>query len=105
MDTPFAVWLKFHWGGGCLWYGNDATRDRFGEGPLETQLLLSSYASERLAELSAWHDTAMDWAYPRGPSLWTGAEWMRFERAAADMLAIVRTELGPDFKVEYIPMN
>ncbi|HEU4453205.1 MAG TPA: hypothetical protein VFR81_09090 [Longimicrobium sp.] len=48
-----------------------------------------------------WHDTALDWDDPGGPSPWTDEESARFDRAAEDLLVGIRAELGPDFEVVY----
>ncbi|AWM42211.1 hypothetical protein C1280_11495 [Gemmata obscuriglobus] len=59
---------------------------------------------QRLVELTAWHDGALDWEYPPGSSPWSAEERERFERAAAEVLAVVRSELGPEFEVVYVPL-
>jgi hypothetical protein len=40
MGARFAVPLMLEWGGGCLWGGNDAARERFDVGPIEDVLPL-----------------------------------------------------------------
>lgn len=104
VGARFVVRLMFEWGGGCLWCGNDAARAAFDVGPIEEQLALSLATRQRLVELSAWHDGALDWEYPPDPSPWSAEERERFEQAAADALAIVRSELGPEFEVLYVPL-
>jgi len=104
MAARFVLRLMFAWGGGCLWCGNDAAREAFGVGPVEDRLPLSQSTQQRLAELSAWHDGALDWEYPSDPSPWSPEEQERFERAAAEALAVVRSELGPEFEVVYVPL-
>lgn len=101
VGAEFIVRLMFEWGGGCLWCGNDAARTAFDIGPIEDVLPLSAATRQRLVELSAWHDGALDWDNPPGPSPWPPEEWERFERAVADVLAVVRSELGPAFEVVY----
>jgi hypothetical protein len=104
MGTRFVVRLMFEWGGGCLWCGNDAARSAFDVGPVEDRLPLSPATRQRLAELSAWHDGALDWEYPPDPSPWSAEDRERFERAAAEVLAAVQSELGPEFEVVYVPL-
>jgi hypothetical protein len=104
MPPRYEVRLMFEWGGGYLWCGNDAARDAFDVGPIEDRLPLSAETRQRLEELSVWHDTALDWDDPAGPSPWAPEEDARFERAAAEILERVRAELGPDFAVEYRPL-
>jgi hypothetical protein len=90
----------FEWGGGCLWGGNDAAYDAFDVGPIEDELPLSNATRQRLEELSVWHDTALDWDDPAGPGLWTPEEYDKFHQAAVEILDTIRSELGPDFRVE-----
>jgi hypothetical protein len=91
----------FEWGGGCLWCLNDAAYDAFDVGPIEDRLPLSAGIRGQLDELTVWHDTALDWDDPAGPSPWTPDEDARFDHAAAGILARIRAELGPEFEVEY----
>lgn len=101
----FRIKLMFEWGGGgCLWCDNDAALAAFDVGPIEDRLPLSEETRRRLDELSAWHDTALNWDYPPDPGPWTPEEEARFERAAAEILEQVRAELGPAFQVDYRPL-
>ena len=100
--TPrYRLRLMFEWRGGCLWCGNDAARAAFDVGHVEDRLPLSAETLRRLEELSVWHDTALDWDDPAGPSPWTEEESARFDRAAEDVLARIRAELGSDFVIVY----
>ena len=99
MGPRYVVRLMFEWGGGVLWCGDDAARERFGVGPIEDLLPLSAATRERLEELSAWHDGALDWDDPAGPSPWGPEEEERFRRAAREVLEVVRRELGLEFEV------
>lgn len=91
----------FEWRGGCLWSGNDTARAAFDVDYAEDRLPLSDQTRRRLEELSVWHDTALDWDDPAGPSPWTREEAERFDRAAREALETIRAELGPDFHVDY----
>ena len=99
MTARFTLRLMFEWGGGCLWCGNDAAFAAFGSGPVEDRLPLTPATRQRLVEMSAWHDGALDWNYPPDPSPWTAAERERFDQAATEVLGVVRAELGPSFEV------
>ena len=101
MPPRYRIRLMFEWGGGCLWCGNDAARDAFDVGDVEDRLPLSAETRRRLEELSVWHDTALDWDDPAGPSPWTPDDDARFDHAAAEVLERIRAELGPDFQVDY----
>lgn len=104
MGARYIVRLMFEWGGGCLWCGNDTGLAGFGVGPVEDRLPLSQETRQRLTELSAWHDRALNWDNPQGPGPWSAAERERFERAAAELLRVVRAELGLDFEVIYVSL-
>jgi len=104
MTAKYVVRLMFEWGGGCLWCGNDAARKAFDVGPIEERLPLSPGILRRLEELTAWHNTALDWDYPPDPSPWSQEERERFELAAHDIHEAIVSELGPDFEVVYVPL-
>ena len=93
----------FEWGGGTLWADDEATRERFDVGAIEDLVGLPPDVSERLEALSVWHDTALDWDDPGGPSLWDPAEFARFAAAAGAMRADVEAALGPGTRVRYVP--
>ena len=93
----------FEWGGGCLWADGDAALGRFGFGALDYRgpcpLPLAPATLERCQRLAEWHDTSLNWAYPPAPGPWRQGECDRFNAAAAEVLADIRRELGPDFQV------
>jgi hypothetical protein len=94
----------FEWGGGTLWCGNDAARDRFDVGPVEDRLPLSPEARRRLDELSRWHDQSLNREYPPDPGPWTADEEARFDQAAEELRAAIQSELGAEFEVVYEPL-
>lgn len=100
----YRIKLMFEWGGGALWCGNDAARERFDVGPIEDLLPLSPRTRERLDELGAWHDQSLNWEYPPDPGPWTPDEEARFAAAAEEMLTTIQNELGPEFEVVYRPL-
>ena len=104
MEGRFILRLMFDWGGGCLWCGNAAAHAAFDVGPVEDRLPLSPTTRQRLFDLSAWHDGGIDWDYPPDPSPWPPAEWERFEQAASEALAVVKSELGPEFEIVYVSL-
>ena len=96
----YALRYFFDAGSGiCLWAACPAARQRFGY-PVEARHLpLPRGTRERITELVDWYDRSVDWECPAGPSLWDDAEWKRFNRAALQLLSILRTQLGPDFDI------
>ena len=104
MEPRYALRLMFEWGGGCLWAGNDDAREAFDVGPIEDRLPLTDATGRRLAELSAWHDRSLNRDYPPDPGPWTPQEAEAFDRAANELLGVVRAELGPTFQVIYVPL-
>src|SRR3954466_11176118 len=99
MPRPYRMRLMFEWGGGCIWSGDEASRRAIGVGAIEEKLKLSESLRPRLAELSEWHDEALNWDSPTEASPWTTEERQRFEAAATEVLARLRAELGSNFEV------
>jgi hypothetical protein len=83
----------------CLWAACPAARERYGHSVDARQLPLPRGTRARMLELVDWYDQSVDWEYPAGPSLWDAAEQARFARAARQLLAVLRVQLGPDFDV------
>jgi hypothetical protein len=98
--------LFFEWGGGVLWCANDAAHQRFDVGPIEDKLSLPNEIRERLHGMAVWHDTALDWNNPPGPSPWSKAEDLRFAEAVYQLVEEIRRELGPGYEVisEHCPV-
>jgi hypothetical protein len=101
MVPHYQLRLMFEWGGGCLWSGNDAVLHRFGYGPLDEILPITAATRGRLGELSIWHDRSLNWEYPPDPGPWDEDERERFNSEALGILQTIRSELGPEFVVEY----
>lgn len=89
--------LMFEWGGGALWADDG--------GPVEEELPLSPALRDRLEELGAWHDTALDWDYPPNPSPWPPEEFAKFETSALEVLDALQRELGDGYEVVYVPLG
>lgn len=105
MPRIYRIRLMFEWGGGCLWCDNEAAREKFDVGAIEDALSLSQPTREELREMSAWHDGALDWQDPAGPSPWSQEELDRFELAARKLKSKLETELGPEFEIVYVPLG
>ncbi|MCD5976739.1 hypothetical protein [Pseudomonas quasicaspiana] len=101
MVERILIRLMFEWGGGALWCGNEAALSRFSVGSIEETLPLSTATLERRAEMTLWHDKALNWDYPPDPGPWGAAEYAEFDDAANALLAVIREELGPSFDVVY----
>lgn len=99
MSVILKIRLFFEWGGGVLWCGNEAALQRFDVGPVEDKLPLSNETRERLRGMTVWHDTALNWDDPAGPSPWSAAEDARFTEAVARLVDDIRHELGPDYDI------
>lgn len=97
--------LLFEWGGGCLWCNDTFTRDAYDVGPVEEKLCLSESTLKRLGEMQVWHDTALDWNNPAGPSPWSVEEFENFEKAVAEIKVKIEKELGAKFELEYIQLG
>jgi hypothetical protein len=100
----YRIKLMFEWGGGTIWCANEPALSKFAVGPIEQLLPVSDSVRNRLFELTTWHDTALNWAYPPDPSPWSDEERTRFEAAANSILIELQTELGSSFEVIYQPL-
>ncbi len=89
----------FEYGGPCLWAANDAARERFGYCVDLAQLPLSEETIRTAQQLGAWFSESLNWDYPPDPGPWRQDECDRFNRATAELLAVIRRELGDDFDV------
>ncbi len=102
-QTTYELEFFFEWGGGCLWPGDDAARRDFDLGPYDLPepcpLPLPATVLERCRKLAEWHDTSLNRDYPPDPGPWRQPECDRFNIAAAELLADIRGELGPAFRV------
>ncbi|MBV1775434.1 hypothetical protein KSF73_06860 [Burkholderiaceae bacterium DAT-1] len=103
-QDKFHIRLMFDWGGGCLWAANGTASATFGIGAIEFRLPLSPALLEQLDMLSKWHDTALDWDNPTGPSPWLEDEVFRFEAAAKAVQLDLQAELGEAFIISYQPL-
>ena len=102
-EVAYALRFFCEWGAGCLWPGNDATYRDFDLGPYDAldpcPLPLSAEALKRCRTLDEWHATSLNWDYPPDPGPWRQRECDRFNEAVADLLALLRSELGSKFEV------
>ena len=93
--------LRFTWGGGVIWPSCDLTRAEFGVGAIEEILPISAATKAELAEMTVWHDTALNWEYPPDPGPWRAEEYVKFDKAANELLIKVQLELGDQFNIIY----
>lgn len=91
--------LFFEWRGGVLWCANDLAFKLFDCGPVEDRLPLSDGIKKRMAEMTIWHDTALDWNYPPDPSPWPEEEFIKFHKAVEEILSDIKQELGPGYEI------
>jgi hypothetical protein len=112
MNT-FLLKFRFDYGaGGCLWAGNDFTRDHLGLGPLDAaifnlegeisrgpRLPLSSTTHALIDELDFLHSGYLNPKYPPDPSLWSQALCNRFNDGIEQLFLLLQSELKPDFGV------
>ena len=82
---------------------NAAAKEKYGYAEIERVLPLSPITIDKLADLSKWHDEALNWANPGGSSLWTKNDFTNFESEALTILQVLRDELGDQFLVWYEP--
>ncbi|MBY4730331.1 hypothetical protein [Cupriavidus pauculus] len=101
MTEKYRLRLMFEWRGGCIWAGDDATRNTYGIGPIEDLLPLADETRRKLAEMTAWHDLSLNWEYPPDAGPWDAHEYERFEATAIVMRDRLQQELGDRFAFVY----
>ena len=102
MEAPkYHLILVFEWGGGCLWCLNEAARQKFDVGPVETKVGLTTAIRNQMQKLTEWHDSALNWDYPPDPGPWQRAEYEAFDIAALETLQEVEMCLGPKYRIFY----
>lgn len=101
--AKYEVRYMFDWGSGvCVWTGNDASRELFGDYPVETELLpVSDELKAELERLICWYDKALNWDDPGGPLLWDQTQIDEFNKASRVAYRRLVDELGQDYDVEF----
>ena len=86
----------FEWSVGTpLWPQNDAAYTRFGVGPIALKRLPLSDATRQWAQtVCDWHDDALNWDDPGGPSLWRQSECDHFNGEAQRLYETIAWELS-----------
>jgi hypothetical protein len=111
--AKFTLKFRFDYGaGGCLWAGDDYTRDQLGVGPLDATvfdlqgnvlqgpgLSLSGETHAIIEELDDQHSGYLNPKYPPDPSLWTQGLCDSFNERVENLVLRLRRELGPDFEI------
>ena len=93
--------LRYFYDWSCLplWSGNDAALAAFGYSVDLARLPLAAETVSRVRDICRWHDTALNQEYPPDTGLWNADECERFNVAAKQLLADLRSELGSDFEI------
>ena len=86
-------------GGGCLWSGNEITKDKFGYKIDYNILPLSSQTKLDLNMLEKKYTTYLDWNNPADPSKWSDEEKVIFYKTANRVYQQIKNELGHDFLI------
>ena len=107
MMAIYKMRFMFDWCSGvCLWSMNDASKERFGDYPIETdQIDVSDELRKELERLIYWHDEALNWEDPASGLVWTQEQIDSFCDAAEAAYQRLCNELGPDYDIEYFGDN
>ena len=97
-----AYFFDYHTGG-CLWPANDAAREKFGSGPIDTdaRLGLPEPLLQRIQEMDALFPNSLNWDDPGGPSPWTTEEWNLFKKQVDALYEDILVALSPAFKITH----
>lgn len=85
--------------GGCLWAGDNETREEFGPGPVDEKLFVSKPACDLRVQLDFEHSGYLNPLYPPDPSLWTQTLCDRFNAGVDTLLGLLRHELGASYDI------
>lgn len=91
--------------GGCLWAGNDVTRDDFGSGPVDETIAkhtgkISTETLKEIEELDKLHEDFYNKDYPLDPSLWRQSKCDEFNHRVDKLINDLKQQLSPDFDIE-----
>jgi len=103
----------FDWGaGGCLWAGDDLTRETLGYGPVDADcfdtngelsrsspLHLPPEIKKLIADLDIENDTWLNADYQPDPSLWRQDQCEKFNAKIDKLLKILTKELGSIYDI------
>lgn len=92
-----------YFAGGCLWPADDASWERFGAGPVDTdsRINLPEHLLRRVKELDARFPESLDWNAPGGLSPWSSDEWDDFKKQVDNLYEDIIVALGPGFKITH----
>ena len=107
MDKPLFI-LRFFFDPGsgiCLWAGNDLTKNKFGDYPIEPKKLPISHAlKEEITKHILWYDKSLNWNSPSLP-VWNTKELEAFNASANQLLKKLRRELPNTYQVRDEEIN
>src|SRR4051812_34933325 len=89
----------FEYGGPCLWAANDAAREQFGYCVDLNYLPLPAETIRTAGDIGNWFSRSLNPDYPPDPSPWRQEDCDRFNRATAELLALIRDQLGSEFEI------
>jgi hypothetical protein len=89
----------FDFGAGCLWSTNEPTRERFGYAVRIEELPDSQNTVLLAKELADRFMDSLNWDYPPDPGPWRQSECDAFNRATAELLKNIRSEVGEEFEI------
>jgi hypothetical protein len=107
--------LRFYFdfgSGGCLWAGDEATRSKFGVGPLDAtvydlqgnvveppRISLPSKVHSLISRLDQEYAGYLNPLYQLDPSLWTQAKCDRFNDDVDQLMVLLQVELETEFVI------
>ncbi len=98
--------------GGCLWAGDDFTRNQLGYGPVDASIFnfegevskasllpLSVTTRAIIEKLDFQHSGYLNPKYPPDPSLWSQSLCDYFNEEVDKLILLFKKELGSDYKI------
>lgn len=101
-----------HYGGGCLWAGDDATRKKLDVGPVDCAcydlngkmtvrpaLELPNEIVALIEQLNEEYADYLNPLYPPDPSLWTQAKCESFNANVEELLGMMHEQLDSEYEI------
>jgi hypothetical protein len=108
-SVPRKYVIRYFFDYGCsfpLWAENDAARRDLGLEIDPEKVGLSVELHRRIGHLRTWFDSSVNWKTPPDPGPWRQDECDRFNAEAAELLELIRRELGVEYEVidRFVPL-
>lgn len=82
-----------------MWGADSFTQETYDYPVDHWKLPISENLKYKLQHIISWYDTSIDWSYPPDPSPWSWEERKQFIGQSAEVLALLKAELGENYEI------